>query len=33
MLREFLFYNELNIVRTSISFKGYAKSYSIEIID
>ena len=33
LLCELLFYDELNIVKTSKAFKGYAKSYSIEIID
>ena len=32
MLREFSF-QELNIVKVSKAFKGYARSYSIEIID
>ena len=32
MLRELPFYNELNISKTSAAFKGYARSYSIEII-
>ena len=27
------FYDELNIVKTSKALKGYAKSFSIEIID
>ena len=33
MLREIPFYNELSIEKTSKVFKGYARSYSIEIID
>ena len=33
MLRELPFYNELSIVKTSKAFKGYERSYSIEIID
>ena len=33
MLRELPFYYELNIVKTSKAFKGYARSYIIEIID
>ena len=33
MLCELPFYDELNIVKTSKAFKGYARSYSIEIID
>ena len=32
MLSELPFYVELNIVKTAKAFKGYAKSYSIEII-
>ena len=32
MLHELPFYNELNISKTSTAFKGYARSYSIEII-
>ena len=32
MLRELPFYNELNTSKTSAAFKGYARSYSIEII-
>ena len=30
-LREFSFYDELSVVKTSKTFKGYARSYSIEI--
>ena len=33
MLREIPFHNELSIEKTSKVFKGYARSYSIEIID
>ena len=33
MLRELPIYNELNIVKTSKVLKGYARNYSIEIID
>ena len=33
MLRVLPFDNELSIVKTSKAFKGYARSYSIEIID
>ena len=33
MLRKLSFYNELSIVKTSKGFKGYARSYRIEIID
>ena len=33
MPREFSFYNELKIVKTSKPFKAYARSYSIETID
>ena len=32
-LREFSFYDALSVVKTSKIFKGYARSYSIEIID
>ena len=32
MLRELPFYDELNIAKTSKAFKGYTRSYSIEII-
>ena len=33
MLCELPFYDELNIVKVSKAFKGYARKYSIEIID
>ena len=33
ILCELPFYNELNIVKISKAFKGYVRSYSIEIID
>ena len=33
MLCELPFYDELNIVKISKAFKGYARSYSIEITD
>ena len=33
MLCEVPFYGELNFTKTSKAFKGYARSYSIEIID
>ena len=33
MLRELPFSNELGIVRALTTFKGYSRSYSIEIID
>ena len=33
MLCELPFYDELNIVKTSKAFKGYARSYCIELID
>ena len=33
MLCELLFYDELNIVKRSQAFKGYACSYSDEIVD
>ena len=32
-MRELPFYDELNIVETSTAFKGYAISYSVEVID
>ena len=32
MVRDLPFYDELNIVKTSKAFKGYARSYSTEII-
>ena len=32
-LRELSFYNEFSIVKTSKAFRGYARSYRIEIID
>ena len=33
MLREIPFYDELNIVKKSKAFKGYARSFSVEDID
>ena len=33
MLHELPFYDELNIVKVSKAFKGYARSYSVEVID
>ena len=33
MLRKLPFYDDLGIVKTSKAFKGYAKSYSLRIID
>ena len=33
LLHELPFYNELVIVKTSKTFKGYARSYNNEIID
>ena len=33
MLSELPFYNEVNIVKASKAFRGYARSYKIEIID
>ena len=33
ILHQLPFYNELNIVKTPKAFKGYERSYSIEIID
>ena len=33
MLRELPFYDESNIAKTSNAFKGYARSYSVEVID
>ena len=32
MLRGLPFYDELSIVKTSKAFKGYARSYSIDIM-
>ena len=33
MLRELLFYDELDHVKTSKGFKGYTCIYNVEIID
>ena len=33
LLHELLFYNELSVVEISKAFKGYARSYKIEIVD
>ena len=33
LLHDFPFYDELRIKQTSKEFKGYARSYKIEIID
>ena len=33
LLQEFLFYDELNVVKSSNAFSGYAKSYKVEIVD
>ena len=33
LLRELPFYNELSIVKRPKAFRGYARSYNIEIID
>ena len=33
ILHELPFYDELNIIKVSKAFKGYARSYSIEVID
>ena len=33
MIRELPLYDEVSIVKASKAFKGYARSYSIEIID
>ena len=33
MLRELLLYDDLNIVKVSKAFKGYARSYSVDVID
>ena len=33
LLQEFLFYDELNVVKSSNAFSGYAKSYKVEIFD
>ena len=32
-LRELPIYNELNFVKTSNAFKGYARSYNVEVIN
>ena len=33
LLRELPFYDELNVVEISKAFKGYARSYKVEIIE
>ena len=33
MLSEFLFYEELNIIKTNGMFRGYAGSYKVKIIE
>ena len=33
MLRELLLYDDLNILKVSKAFKGYARSYSVDVID
>ena len=33
MLSEFLFYEELNMIKTNGMFRGYAVSYKVEIIE
>ena len=33
MLSEFLFYEELNIIKTNGMFRGYAVSYKVKIIE
>ena len=33
LLKELLFYDELNIVKNKTAFSGYAQSYKIEIFD
>ena len=33
LLQELPFYNELNIVKNSSAFSGYARSYKVEIVD
>ena len=33
LLQEFPFYDELNVVKSSNGFSGYARSYKVEILD
>ena len=33
LLQELPFYNELNVVKSSNAFSGYARSYRVEIVD
>ena len=33
LLQELPFYNELNVVKSSNAFSGYARSYKVEIVD
>ena len=33
LLAELPFYNQLNIMKTDQAFKGYARSYKVEIVD
>ena len=33
MLSELSFYEELNIIRTDHTFKGYAMSYKVELVE
>ena len=32
LLAELLFYDQLNIIKTDQAFKGYARSYKVEIV-
>ena len=33
LLSELPFYDQLNIIKTDEAFKGYARSYKVEIVD
>ena len=33
LLAELPFYDQLNIIKTDQAFKGYARSYKVEIVD
>ena len=33
LLAELPFYDQLNIIKTDHAFKGYARSYKVEIVD
>ena len=33
LLAELLFYDQLNIIKADHAFKGYARSYKVEIVD